>query len=102
MYKGAYTHVIWDFNGTVLDDIGAGLDSLNEMLRDRGLPILRDQAALQEVFCFPVREYYRRVGFDFEKESYDDVLAPLWVEGYLARQDQVRIFPQVFEKSTSP
>lgn len=99
MCRSRYTHVVWDFNGTVLDDMQAGIDSVNEMLAARGLPTLNGLTMLQEIFCFPVREYYRRLGFDFERESYDDVLAPSWVEGYLARRNQVRIFPQVFTVS---
>lgn len=30
--KMKYDHVIWDFNGTVLDDMQVGIDSVNEML----------------------------------------------------------------------
>ena len=94
-----YTHLVWDFNGTVLNDMQAGIDSVNDMLRARGLPQLAGLSTLQEIFCFPVKEYYRRLGFDFEKESYDDVLAPLWVKGYLDRGGEVDIFPLVFAVS---
>lgn len=101
MYRSHYTHVIWDFNGTVLDDMQAGLDSVNEMLMARGLPVLNGLGAMQEVFDFPVKDYYRRLGFDFEKESYDDVLAPCWVAGYLARRAQMHIFPEAFAVSAA-
>lgn len=96
MLQSRYTHVIWDFNGTVLDDMQAGLESVNDMLAARSLPVLNGVDAMREVFDFPVREYYLRLGFDFEKESYDDVLAPCWVEGYLSRGALMRIFPAVF------
>ena len=33
-----YTHLFWDFNGTVLDDAYTSVLAVNEMLRARGLP----------------------------------------------------------------
>ena len=77
-----YTHLFWDFNGTILSDMQAGMNSVNRMLHDRGLPIIPDIEAYREIFDFPIREYYRNLGFDFEKEPYE-VLAPIWVELYL-------------------
>ena len=82
MMKKAYTHVIWDFNGTILNDMQAGIDSVNVMLSARGLPTVNSLARYRELFDFPVEDYYRRLGFDFIKEDYRTVLAPLWVELY--------------------
>ena len=78
-----YTHLIWDFNGTILDDVQHGISCTNTMLADRGLPVIPSVDAYREVFGFPIDEYYRRLGFDFEKEAYDTVLAPQWVAMYL-------------------
>ena len=77
-----YTHAIWDFNGTVLDDIDAGILAVNCLLSARGLPILADATAYRKVFHFPIKSYYQALGFDFEKESYE-ALAPQWVDLYL-------------------
>ncbi len=77
-----YTHIIWDFNGTVLADMQAGILAVNEMLRARGLPVIADVESYRRVFRFPVEQYYRDLGFDFEKEDYKTVLAPLWVSLY--------------------
>ncbi len=83
----AYTHVIWDFNGTVLDDVRLGMDSVNRMLADRGLAVIPDTDAYRKIFGFPIDEYYRRLGFDFEREDYDTVLAPEWVALYVAGEE---------------
>ena len=83
-HKHQYTHVIWDFNGTVLDDVMHGVRCVNIMLEKRGLPTIPDVDAYRHVFGFPIDAYYRRLGFDFEKEDYDTVLAPEWVGHYLA------------------
>ena len=78
-----YTHLIWDFNGTILDDVQHGINCTNTMLAARGLPIIPSVDAYREIFGFPIDAYYRRLGFDFEKEDYDTVLAPQWVAMYL-------------------
>lgn len=85
-----YTHVIWDFNGTILDDVSLGIRCVNIMLEKRGLPVIPDEDAYRHVFGFPIDEYYRRLGFDFEKEDYDTVLAPEWVAHYLAGEGGCR------------
>lgn len=75
-----YTHVLWDFNGTVYDDVEACRRSVNSMLAERRLPTL-SLSQYREVFDFPVKDYYARVGFDFSREPFE-VLAPLWVAEY--------------------
>jgi len=89
--KIKYDHVIWDFNGTVLDDMQAGIDSVNTMLAARGLPTLNSIEAYRAVLDFPVEDYYRRVGFDFEKEDYHTVLAPEWVALYVEGEPHCRL-----------
>lgn len=76
-----YTHIIWDFNGTIFDDVDAGIASVNKMLSDRGLPVISDKEEYRRIFKFPIISYYKDLGFDFEKEPYE-VLAPIWVELY--------------------
>ena len=76
-----YTHIIWDFNGTLFNDMWAGILSVNQMLKERGLPEISGIDAYRKVFKFPIIEYYKDIGFDFDKEPYE-VLAPIWVELY--------------------
>ena len=76
-----YTHIVWDFNGTLLDDVETGIRAVNRMLEKRAIPVISDADAYRRVFCFPIREYYRALGFDFEAEPYE-MLAPEWVANY--------------------
>lgn len=64
-----YTHIIWDFNGTLLNDVKPCIDVLNILLLRRRLPTINEEQ-YKNVFGFPIIDYYRRVGFDFEKEDY--------------------------------
>lgn len=83
-----YTDIIWDFNGTLLDDVRAGIDAVNDMLARRGLAIIDSVEQYRELFCFPIIDYYAKLGFDFEKEDYYNVLAPEWVALYLENYKQ--------------
>lgn len=76
-----YTHVIWDFNGTILDDTDASIMSENVLLKRRHMPLIENRAHYQRLFCFPVIDYYRRLGYDFALESFD-TLSVEWVEQY--------------------
>ena len=78
-----YTDILWDFNGTILDDVDAGIKSVNTLLRRRGMKTLDSREDYYKVFGFPIIEYYTRLGFDFEKEDYKTKIAPEWVEEYI-------------------
>ncbi|MFC2137602.1 HAD family hydrolase [Bacteroidota bacterium] len=64
------TSIIWDWNGTLLDDIDLCISAMNVLLEKRNLPKLTKDH-YQKVFTFPVIEYYKKLGFDFTKESFD-------------------------------
>jgi len=75
-YKG----IIWDWNGTLLDDTHLAVAAMNNMLVRRGLPVLSVER-YKALFTFPVREYYREVGFDFGREPFE-VPAMEFIEQY--------------------
>ena len=68
----SYHHIIWDWNGTLLDDVQACVDAINVLLTARALPTLSREQYL-DVFDFPVRNYYLKLGFDFTKEDWAEV-----------------------------
>ena len=76
-----YTHIIWDWNGTLLDDVAWCIIQINTMLSKRGLPTLNSTQSYHRVFGFPVKDYYQRAGFDFKKESFE-TLAVEFIELY--------------------
>jgi len=72
--SGGLEAVIWDFNGTIVDDLDHVVRSVNVQLARRGLlPLTLER--YREVFGFPVEAYYREIGFDLEAESMADVSA---------------------------
>lgn len=76
------THLIWDWNGTLLDDTQACVNTINSMLGERGLPQLSVQQ-YRDCFGFPVSDFYRKVGFVLESENWDE-LAHVFHERFLA------------------
>ncbi|MBE6634321.1 MAG: HAD family hydrolase [Ruminococcaceae bacterium] len=89
-----YTHIAWDFNGTILNDLDASLSAANALLEQYSLPTLPDLNAYREVFGFPVINYYRRIGFDFDRIPYS-VLAPEWVAYYKRFAANATYFPEI-------
>lgn len=63
-------HIVWDWNGTLTDDVDHFVASLNRMLRRRRLPSV-NREHYRETFDFPVRSFYHRLGFDLEEEDWD-------------------------------
>jgi len=79
-----YAHIVWDWNGTLLDDSAICVSILNEMLIRRRMKTVTIEE-YRRGFDFPVIDYYRKLGFDFVKESYD-AIAREFIEAYDARR----------------
>ena len=80
----SYRHIIWDWNGTLLDDAPICVQVLNQVLARHGKPPTT-LAQYRAQFGFPVEDYYRQLGFDFTVESYDAV-ADDYISLYRQRQ----------------
>lgn len=61
--------IIWDWNGTLLNDLSLCISSINQLLQKRELPLLNKEH-YKEVFSFPVKDYYTAIGFDFSREDF--------------------------------
>lgn len=90
--------IIWDWNGTLLDDLELSLNSVNILLKERNLPILTVDR-YKEIFTFPVIDYYKAAGFDFNKEPFE-VPAKQYVRLYSAGVGSLKLFPDVVDTLT--
>ena len=83
--------IIWDWNGTLIDDVGISLECINFLLKKNHLPtITRDY--YQEIFTFPVERYYKKLGFDFTQISFSE-LADQFINEYKKRMFDTKLFP---------
>lgn len=76
-----YKHIIWDWNGTLLDDLMTSIDALNHLLVQEGREIVTDVDLYKRIFQFPVIKYYEAIGFDFEKTPFSK-LAKVYMAYY--------------------
>ena len=67
-----YQHVIWDWNGTLLDDSLASAQALDRMMRNRNLGSVTLEEYRNRI-TYPVIQLYYEAGFDFVNESYEDM-----------------------------
>lgn len=80
MNRFPYKHIMWDWNGTLLDDSRMAVMVINETLAKRDMPTISHDH-YQKIFGFPVIDYYRRLGFDFVEESFE-IVGTEFIEGY--------------------
>jgi phosphoglycolate phosphatase len=72
MNQNKFSHIIWDWNGTLLDDIDLCLKIINQILKSRGLPLASRDRYL-DIFRFPVQKYYEKLGFNFDEEPFEPI-----------------------------
>ena len=78
-----YKHVIWDWNGTLLDDTWLCVEVLNDLLATRGkAAISADDYRMH--FGFPVVHFYDYLGFDTDVDSFAAV-SHEFINAYEAR-----------------
>ena len=78
-----YKHIIWDFNGTILNDVWLTLEIINKMLVKYGMKKLTIEK-YKNIFGFPIKDYYLKAGFDFSKTPFEE-LTKEFVYEYNAR-----------------
>lgn len=91
-----YSTLIFDFNGTLVDDLDLCLDILNRMLVSNGHEPVTKQQYL-DVFNFPIRDYYAAVGFDLEGKEPFEELAKVFDAEYRAQFPSLSLFGDVMK-----
>lgn len=67
-----YRIVFWDWNGTLMDDRWLCVRIINVLLKTYRLSPISEQI-YRDVFDFPVKNYYRKPGFDFSVTPFEQV-----------------------------
>lgn len=71
-------HIIWDFNGTLLDDVQLSVDCDNHVFDRLGLPHITAQDYRRHM-TMPVRDFYTALGIDLNVYPYETI-ADIWLE----------------------
>lgn len=103
MIKGNIKHIIWDWNGTLFNDVILCKDIMNNILSRFNLPLLSLEK-YRSIFTFPVKDYYEKAGLDFSIASFE-VLGKDFIDEYELRKyecdlhEGVRAGLKLFESS---
>lgn len=87
-----YKYIMWDWNGTILDDLTINFEIINSLLSERNLKQMPSTEVYRSAFDFPIINFYLTLGFDFEQESFNDV-ARQYSFLYDERFYETEIFP---------
>lgn len=88
--------IVFDFNGTIIDDVDISLKCLN-VLRRKYLKLedlSKDE--YRNIFTFPIIDYYRRAGFDFNEYSFETI-GQEWVDLYNISVKEIGLAEGVIE-----
>lgn len=87
-----YDFILWDWNGTLVDDLNQKLTVINNLLSKRGLPVLsREQ--YRDIFKFPIIEFYRKAGFTVCGQDYENLVSDYQTE-YSKQMDSIKLMPK--------
>ena len=87
--------IIWDWNGTLLNDVQVSLLSVNQELAARNLPQITEDY-YRSHFDFPVKDFYEKLGINFSKDNFDK-MSLRFLETYFRNLEQASLHQGVTE-----
>ena len=90
-----YDHIIWDWNGTLLNDVELCASIMNNLLRKESLSEISLER-YREIFTFPVEEYYKLAGHNLINISFEVLGKEFMIEYEQNKLDCV-LYPSVNE-----
>ncbi len=89
-----YKNVIWDYNGTIIDDAQLAVDAENLVLESYGKPPITLEYYLKE--CeMPIINFYNKI---FNMADYDfSEIAERFIANYELLSESLQVFPEVRE-----
>jgi len=90
-----YKHIIWDWNGTLIDDVWLVVEIMNKMLTKCNLSKM-DSKKYREIFDFPVMKYYLKLGYDFSSDSFEKLTVE-FISEYYRRFNECKLFDKAEE-----
>ena len=85
-----YKHIIWDWNGTLINDAWLFVDVMNNILQKRDMHTITIKK-YRDIFGFPIKNYYKKLGFNIKKEPIEK-LGLEFIKEYKKRQYEASLF----------
>lgn len=77
-------YILWDWNGTLFDDLDICRYTIDRLLKNHGLKPLKTKENYRKAFQFPITQFYKNIGLDFIEtpfealaEEYMNIYIPL-------------------------
>jgi phosphoglycolate phosphatase len=67
-----FKNIIWDWNGTIINDAWVFVDVMNGFLKQYHLPAI-SLSDYKKNFCFPIQDYWKALGFKFTHKSFNQL-----------------------------
>lgn len=93
------SHVIWDWNGTLLNDLWLCHEIVHQMMTDYGMPPITEEEH-RKLFRMPVRHFYHSLGFDLAKVPFE-TLAHDFLQKYRHEVHRCKLFEGTKELLTT-
>ncbi|NMA67417.1 MAG: HAD family hydrolase [Clostridiaceae bacterium] len=90
-----YKHIVWDWNGTLLNDAEACAKAMSMILEKRNLGTVTTEDYRSQIE-FPAIKMYEETGFQFENESFDD-LSEEYIINYKNLFDSIKLHDDTLE-----
>lgn len=91
----AYKHIVWDWNGTLLNDAEACTRAVAQMLEMRNMGSLTLEEYRDRI-VFPVINLYYEAGFDMEKENFESICEE-YINNYISQAALITIQQDAFK-----
>lgn len=75
--------ILWDWNGTLINDAALGCELLNDLFNEKGYPPISLER-YREAYRHPIEEMYRFLGIDLERHPFD-TFTHAWHTKYVER-----------------
>ena len=82
-------NIVWDWNGTIVNDACIFVDVMNEFLKQHHLPLIALEDYKQN-FCFPIQDYWKLLGFKFTHQSFNKLNT-----SFIAAYKKVMLLPNL-------
>ena len=85
-----YKHIIWDWNGTLFNDVELCTNIMNQLLKEANLPQI-SVTEYRNVFTFPVIDYYKTLGHDVSLKNWEKI-SHKFINEYEAKKYEFKVF----------
>lgn len=90
-----YRYIIWDWNGTIMDDVGIALDAVNDMLSQWNRPVI-SLKEYRKAMDTPIIHFYENF-FDMSQTSFDWI-AVHFNAYYAAHQQNISLHQGIVDR----